>query len=98
MELENFRINDIPALLWGKKSNKVFIAVHGNLSCKEDEGIRMLAEKVVDKGYQVLSFDLPEHGEKKGDASYLCKVQNCVADLKRVMEYARENFEEVSLW
>ena len=97
MKLERLQIAGIPSLLWGEKSNKVWIAVHGNLSHKEDEVIKMLAEEVVEKGYQVLSFDLPEHGERKNEAT-LCKVQNCVADLNKVMEYAKENYEEVNLW
>ena len=63
MKTERIKINDIPSIIWGEKSNKVFIAVHGNMSNKEDEIIKILAEKVVIKGYQVLSFDLPEHGE-----------------------------------
>ena len=65
MKTERININNIPSIIWGEKSNKVFIAVHGNMSNKEDEVIKILAEKVVEKGYQVLSFDLPEHGERK---------------------------------
>lgn len=44
---------------------KIFIAVHGNMSNKEDAVIQILAEEADRKGYQVLSFDLPEHGERK---------------------------------
>ncbi len=62
---ENILIDDIPAILWGNDSTEIFIAVHGNMSSKSDIPIRILAEKVVPLGYQVLSFDLPEHGEKK---------------------------------
>ena len=82
----------------GRKSSKVFIAVHGNMSNKEDEVIKILAEKVIGKGYQLLSFDLPEHGERKNDTTYLCKVQNCVKDLKQIIEYAKLNYTEINLW
>ncbi|MBR6034117.1 MAG: alpha/beta hydrolase [Clostridia bacterium] len=92
------RINNIPSIIWGERSNKVFIAVHGNMSNKEDEVIKILAEKVVSKGYQLLSFDLPEHGERKDNKEYLCKVQNCVNDLKQVIEYAKANYNELNLW
>ena len=98
MKTERININNIPSIIWGEKSNKVFIAVHGNRSNKEDEVIKILAEKVVEKGYQVLSFDLPEHGERKDDTNYLCKVQNCVKDLKQIIEYAKKNYEEINLW
>ena len=63
MKTERINIDGIPSIIWGEKSSKVFIAVHGNMSNKEDEVIKILAEKVIGKGYQLLSFDLPEHGE-----------------------------------
>ena len=98
MKKECIIINDIPSIMWGEKSNKVFVAVHGNMSNKEDEVIKILAEKVVLKGYKLLSFDLPEHGDRKDNKEYLCKVQNCVNDLKQVIEYAKENYTEINLW
>ena len=98
MKIDRINISNIPSIIWGEKSNRVFIAVHGNMSNKEDEVIKILAEKVTSNGYQVLSFDLPEHGERKDNTNYLCKVQNCVNDLKLIMEYAKANFEEINLW
>ena len=98
MKIERININNIPSIIWGEKSNKVFIAVHGNMSNKEDEVIKIFAEKVVLKGYKLLSFDLPEHGDRKDNKEYLCKVQNCVNDLKQVIEYAKENYTEINLW
>ena len=50
MKIERININNIPSIIWGEKSNKVFIAVHGNMSNKEDEAIKILAEKVVLNG------------------------------------------------
>lgn len=98
MKTERIKINDIPSIIWGEKSSKVYIAVHGNMSNKEDQVIKILAEKVENKGYQLLSFDLPEHGERKDNTNYLCKVQNCVKDLKQIIEYAKKNYEEINLW
>ena len=98
LKAEKIKINGIPSMLWGEKSNKIFIAVHGNMSNKEDEVIKILAQKVISKGYQLLSFDLQEHGERKGDKTYLCKVQNCVRDLNNVMAYAKEKYDEINLW
>ena len=98
MKIDRINISNIPSIIWGEKSNRVFIAVHGNMSNKEDEVIKILAEKVTSKGYQVLSFDLPEHGERKDDTNYLCKVQNCVDDLKQVIEYVKANYNEINIW
>lgn len=94
---DKFNISNIPAVLWGEKSEKLFIAVHGNMSNKEDAVIQILAEEALQKGYQVLSFDLPEHGERKSDNTP-CKVQFCVSDLSIIMSYAKENWKEVSLF
>ena len=98
MKIEKIKINNIPSIIWGEKSNRVFIAIHGNMSNKEDEVIKILAEKVTSNGYQVLSFDLPEHGERKYDTNYLCKVQNCVKDLKQIIEYAKKKYVGINLW
>ena len=98
MKIEKIKINNIPSIIWGEKSNRVFIAIHGNMSNKEDEVIKILVEDATSKGYQVLSFDLPEHGERKDDTNYLCKAQNCVKDLKQVIAYAKANYEEINLW
>lgn len=98
MKIEINKINNIPSIIWGEKSNKVFIAVHGNMSNKEDDVIKILAENATSKGYQVLSFDLPEHGERKDNKNYLCKVQNCVNDLNQIIEYAKKNYDEINLW
>lgn len=94
---DKFKIGNIPTVLWGEKSEKLFISVHGNMSNKEDAVIQILAEEAVKKGYQVLSFDLPEHGERKGDSTP-CKAQFCVGDLSIIMNYAKENWKEMSLF
>lgn len=98
METKRTKINNIPSIIWGEKSSKVFIAIHGNMSNKEDKVIEILANKVTNKGYQLISFDLPEHGERKMDTNYLCKVQNCVNDLKQIIEYAKVNYNEINIW
>jgi hypothetical protein len=63
MVKNTLKINGIPAILWGRPSDKLFIAVHGHMSHKEDEIITIFVDEAIKKGYQVLSFDLPEHGE-----------------------------------
>lgn len=97
MKIEKFEIKNIPTILWGEKSEKIFIAVHGNMSNKEDESIKIFAEEAISKGYQVISFDLPEHGERKNE-EYPCKIQNCVKDLDYIMDYAKKNYKEVNLF
>lgn len=94
---QNFKIENIPAILWGDKSEKLFVVVHGDMSNKADDQIVVFAEEATARGYQVLSFDLPEHGDRKED-KYLCKVQNCVEDLKKIMDYAKTLSNNISLF
>lgn len=97
MVKQNLLLGKIPAILWGKKSSKIMVAVHGNMSNKTDAPIAILAEEAVPFGYQVLSFDLPQHGDRKDDPTP-CKVQNCVQELSEIMDFAIENSNNVSLF
>lgn len=98
MKIEKINIDYIPALLWGEKSEKCFIAVHGSMSSKSDKFIEILANTVAGFGYQVLSFDLPEHGERKENKTYLCNAQNAVKDLSLVLSFAKSIFSEISVF
>lgn len=97
MEKERISIKGIPAILYGKPSNQVFIAIHGNKSHKEDPVIELLAKVVCQQGYQVLSFDLPEHGDRQEEAT-LCVVQECILELKKIFNYALQNYQTISLF
>ena len=68
------------------------------MSNKEDEIIKILANDIVSKDYSLISFDLPEHGERKENKEYLCKVQNCVKDLKIIMDYAKVNYNRINIF
>ncbi len=97
MRKQFLHIGAIPAVLWGDPSDTLFIAVHGNLSNKEDAAIALFAEAAVAKGYQVLSFDLPAHGDRKEDAAY-CSVQDAVHDLSLILQHARSLAKQIRLF
>lgn len=90
-------IENIPAVLWGGPSENIMVAVHGNASSKTDAPITLLAGEAVPLGYQVLSFDLPQHGDRINEPA-LCKVQNCVQDIRRIMDFATGQVRQVSLF
>jgi len=92
MKKEVLKIENIPAILWGEKSNKVYIYVHGKLSSKEEA--LGFAEKAIRKGYQVLSFDLPEHGERTKE-NYPCTAWNGVHDLGIIESYVRQGWSDI---
>ena len=91
MKKEHIQIGHIPAVIWGEPSNRVFLAVHGDQSNKEDQVIEVFAQEATKKGYQVVSFDLPEHGERKQETTP-CHVKVCVKELAEVMIFVRANF------
>ena len=97
MEKKALQINGIPSVLWGNPSEKGFIAVHGNQSHKMDRPTELLAENACARGYQVVSFDLPEHGDRKQEST-LCKVQNCVEELREILQYAEKNWKQIRLF
>lgn len=94
MQQEKLLVHSIPAIVWGRTSDKVFIHVHGKMSRKEDAA--MFARIAEEKGYQTLSFDLPEHGERQDDAR--CDVWNGIRELRLIYDYASSRWREVSLF
>lgn len=97
MIVNKIDLNNTPVLLWGEDSKRRFLAVHGKHSSKEDDCIRILAEEAVPLGYQVISFDLPGHGERT-DRAEPCLVQDCVRELKKILAFALEQAESVSVF
>lgn len=96
ISIQKLDIRNIPSLIWGRESHKVYIHVHGKMSRKEfAEDFAAIAEG---KGYQTLSFDLPEHGERAGNHEYRCDIWNGVRDLKVIAEYAFEHWKAVCLY
>ncbi|MFT4146516.1 MAG: alpha/beta hydrolase [Mobilitalea sp.] len=95
MKNKKLLINNIPSIIWGEDSDKVYIFVHGKMSNKESAGA--FAEIANSKGYQVLSFDLPAHGERT-DMDYRCNIWNGIHDLKIISDYACNNWKKLSLF
>lgn len=95
MKKETFFLNTIPVLVWGEPSDKVYLYVHGKMSNKESA--QVFAEIAAAQGYQTISFDLPEHGERT-DTQYPCNLQNGMADLTEVGNYTFEKWRTVSLF
>lgn len=97
MEVQKVRIGDIPAMVWGKESGRMLVAVHGSRSSKTDDCIWVLAEEAAKRGWQTLSFDLPRHGERAYETEP-CMVDKCVEELHGVMGFARRRAETVSVF
>lgn len=97
MKKQKIKIKGIPSIIWGEASEFCVLAVHGSMSHKEDRIIEILAAAAGSKGWQVLSFDLPQHGERQGSDA-LCKPQDCAAELKEIMAYAQTHWQQLQLF
>lgn len=95
MVTNRMRIGDIPAMVWGEKSEKVYLFVHGKMSSKESA--ETFADIANQKGYQTISFDLPQHGERQNENDR-CDIWNGMRDLAMVGDYTFSNWKEVSLF
>lgn len=96
INVKKLYIGNIPSLIWGCESPKVYIHVHGKMSRKEfAEDFAVIAES---KGCQTLSFDLPEHGDRADDHEYRCDIWNGVRDLNAIAEYAFKHWKAVCLY
>lgn len=89
------QVNNIPAILYGSTSDKLYLYVHGKHSRKEEaEQFASIAEK---SGFQVLSFDLPEYGER-ANKQYPCTVQNGIHDLNEIYSFIEGKYDSISLF
>lgn len=96
MKRRTTAIDRIPAIVWGRESDRAYIHVHGRMSRKEHaEQFAAIAEK---KGFQTLSFDLPEHGARGDDHDYRCDIWNGMRDLSLMADHAFSNWKDVSLF
>ncbi len=95
MNEERFAIQDIPAILYGDSSENLFLHIHGKMGCKEEAA--GIAGIVCSKGDQVLSIDLPGHGERTGEMERFVPWE-VVPELRAVYGFARQRWKKISLY
>ncbi|MBP1044818.1 alpha/beta hydrolase [Enterococcus sp. BWM-S5] len=93
MEKKNFNIGNIPAVLYGRSAEKVFLFVHGQSGNKEEA--EQFAAVAAEKGWQVLSIDLPEHGERKAESGFVPWI--VVPELQLVWQYIETHWQRFGL-
>ena len=69
MEMERLNIGAVPALRLGAGTRGAYLFVHGKLGNKE-EAVDF-ARRAEPAGYQVVSMDLPGHGERRDSGERL---------------------------
>ncbi len=94
MKKEYFKMQGIPSIIWGEPSQKLYLYIHGQGGSKEEA--ESFAEIVGSYGWQVLSIDLPEHGERKEEKNTF-DPWHAVPELSAVLEYAKSHWSCIAL-
>ena len=92
---KKFLFHHIPAVLYGDSSEKLFLYIHGKMGSKEEAA--HLAEIVYPMGYQVLSIDLPGHGERTGEMERFVPWE-VVPELQAVYANTQKRWKKISLY
>ncbi len=92
--METLKIQGIPAIIYGAPSEKLFLFIHGRNGCKEEAAA--FAEIACPKGYQVLSFDLPEHGERSDETGTFFPW-NAVSEFESILSFAKGRWSQISV-
>lgn len=92
---EKFYIDEVPCLLLGQPSSKVVLYIHGQGGNKEESTFYYDAINQI--GYQIMSIDLPKHGELK-DTNIDFLPWNVVPLLQKVLSYIKANYSSYYLF
>ena len=95
MKEERFTIQNIPSILYGDSSENLFLHIHGKMGCKEEAG--RFANIVCPEGYQVLSIDLPGHGERAEEMERFAPWE-VVPELQAVYGFAQQRWKTIRLY
>lgn len=94
MKNKRFQIGTIPAVLYGEPAKQGYLFLHGQMGHKEEA--EAFAQVVCPKGIQVLSIDLPSHGERRDRGEELLPW-TAVPDIQAALDWAGHRWKTVSL-
>lgn len=94
MQTQHFLIHSIPAVLYGEPGSRGYLFLHGQMGRKEEA--ESFARIACSKGYQVLSIDLPGHGERRGRGEALLPW-TAVPDILAAKAWALERWTSYSV-
>ena len=94
MKTERLRIGGIPAALYGEPADRGYLFLHGQMGHKEEA--ETFARTTCPKGYQVLSIDLPGHGERRDRGEELAPW-TAAPDIRAALDWAGRRWKSISL-
>lgn len=102
MEKIKLEVAGIPAVLYGKRSRKVYLYVHGKNGSAAEAA--RFARTACPAGWQVLAVDLPEHGTRKNSPEKLVpwvvtrELQTVYARMQPVWKHIRVYGVSIGAW
>lgn len=94
-EPEELLLDGIPALRWGEPGGRAVIGVHGQFSNKHDPVMARCGDVIASRGDQLISFDLPAHGDRQDDKAF--NPMEASPEVRAFARLARSQSTEVSL-
>ena len=88
MNIAKIHVWKVPVLLYGD------LYIHGQGGRKEEA--ESFAEIATNYGWQVISVDLPEHGERKDKARFV--PWEVIPELQKIMKSAKENWKVIGIY
>lgn len=95
MREDRFYIGAVPAILYGAPADRGYLFLHGQMGRKEEA--RAFAQVVCPRGFQVLSIDLPGHGDRQDRGEELFPW-TAAPDIQASLDFAKHRWNSVSLW
>ena len=92
---EEFVLDGIPALRWGKPGGRAVVGVHGQFSNKLDPVMSQCGDVIASRGDQLITFDLPTHGDRQDDKAFTAMAAN--PEVRAFAQLARSQSTEVGL-
>lgn len=93
--MEKLVIGGVPAVLYGERSERILVYLHGKMGRKEEAAA--LVPLFCAKGYQVLALDLPEHGERASGADKKeCLPWVVIPEWTAMLAWVRERYTHIS--
>lgn len=102
MEKIKLEVAGVPAVLYGKRSRKVYLYVHGKNGSAAEAA--RFARTACPAGWQVLAVDLPEHGTRKNSPEKLVpwvvtrELQAVYARMHPVWKHIRVYGVSIGAW
>ena len=102
MKQQKLTIAGVPAILYGSRSRRVYLYIHGKNGCKEEA--ERFANTACACGWQVLAIDLPEHGSRKNGPEKLVpwvvipELQAVYARMQPVWKHIRVYGVSIGAW